>query len=208
VSDDPAPRTTVCTVEPELADHVMQLLGDAGLAAVARSEESGAVVVTVPQSQDEHARSVIGLVLPDLLAPRQRGTRLSERLVRSAPEEDAGRGPGTAGGVGAMHGGLVDGTALFGIGPRDWTPPQDEPEDDGEFVRPEPGSIPAPRDRINRFAWAGVVLGPILLLLTALLGLNSLLTAVGIGMFVAGFATLVARHDPPPRDGWDDGAVV
>lgn len=86
---------------------------------------------------------------------------------------------------------------------------EDDPDD--HFRPPPPPPLPKP-DRIGRFAWAGAVGGPALLVLAALLGLRlegwvGLLAVVG---FMAGFVTLVARmKDRPPSDsGPDDGAVV
>ena len=67
-------------------------------------------------------------------------------------------------------------------------------------------------DRVGRFAWAGFVGGPVLLVLAALAGLQleGWVGLLAVGGFVAGFVTLVARmKDRPPTDsGPDDGAVV
>ncbi|WP_225096760.1 hypothetical protein [Streptomyces sp. CoH27] len=103
-----------------------------------------------------------------------------------------------------------------GIGPRDYTAPEPseddfDEDDEGHFVPPEPPPLPT-ADTTAKFAWLGVVGGPILLLLAVLLGWDMTwwLTTLGIGGFLGGFATLVMRmrtdddeHDDPGR-----GAVV
>ncbi|MFG2644128.1 hypothetical protein ACGFYP_24530 [Streptomyces sp. NPDC048370] len=88
-------------------------------------------------------------------------------------------------------------------------------DDDGEghFVPPEPPPLPE-ADAATKFAWLGVVGGPVLLLLAVLLqwDMTWWLTTLGVGGFLGGFATLVGRmkHDDDD-DGYDDpgrGAVV
>ncbi len=65
---------------------------------------------------------------------------------------------------------------------------------------------------MTRWAWAGVVGGPLLLTLATLLGWSvaGWPAVVGVVGFLAGFGTLVARMGDGPRvdDGPDDGAVV
>jgi hypothetical protein len=91
-------------------------------------------------------------------------------------------------------------------------PPDDrEPDDEDHFVPPPPP--PHPRgDAVTRWAWAGVVGGPLLLTLATLLGWNvaGWPAVLGVVGFLAGFGTLVARMGDGPRvdDGPDDGAVV
>lgn len=88
-------------------------------------------------------------------------------------------------------------------------------DDDGEghFVPPEPPPLPE-ADATTKFAWLGVVGGPVLLLLAVLLqwDMTWWMTTLGVGGFLGGFATLVGRmkHDDDD-DGYDDpgrGAVV
>ncbi|WP_432753438.1 hypothetical protein ACE1OA_25390 [Streptomyces sp. JL2001] len=112
-----------------------------------------------------------------------------------------------------------------GTGPRDYAvaDPDDETGDDrtpdgrdgdeGHFVPPEPPPLPE-ADATTKFAWLGVVGGPVLMLLAVLLqwDMTWWLTTVCVGGFLGGFATLVARmrHDDD-EDGYDDpgrGAVV
>ncbi|MFJ6936043.1 hypothetical protein [Streptomyces sp. NPDC101132] len=99
-----------------------------------------------------------------------------------------------------------------GAGPRDHTlaePDEDDP-DEGHFVQPDPELPEA--DTTSKFAWLAVVGGPVLLLLAVLLQweMTWWLTTLGVGGFLGGFATLVARmHQGDDED--DDpgrGAVV
>ncbi|MFG3508803.1 hypothetical protein ACGF5F_25260 [Streptomyces sp. NPDC047821] len=101
-------------------------------------------------------------------------------------------------------------------GPRDYevAEPKDEDLDDtdeGHFVPPEPPPLPE-ADATAKFAWLGVVGGPVLMLLAVILrwDMTWWLTTLCIGGFLGGFATLVARmrtgddeDDDPGR-----GAVV
>lgn len=101
-------------------------------------------------------------------------------------------------------------------GPRDHTPA--EPSDDdfdagdeGHFVPPEPPPLPE-ADVTARFAWLAVVGGPVLLLVSVLLGWSMTwwLATLCIGGFLGGFATLVARmqSDDDEDDDPGRGAVV
>lgn len=103
-----------------------------------------------------------------------------------------------------------------GIGPRDHTVPEPseddfDEDDDGHFVPPEPPPLPT-ADTTAKFAWLGVVGGPVLLLLAVLLGWDMTwwLTTLGIGGFLGGFATLVTRMrtDDDEDDDPGRGAVV
>ena len=188
-------RAALCRVTPALVEHLQQLLADAHLSGTVQPD-GDLMLLTVPAADLERARSVIGLVLPELLEPRTDSARLSDRLVRTDTDTDTGSPQPPQ---------LLDGRFALG---RIADEPEAREHGIDEFVPPPPPAIPRPRDQISRFAWGGVILGPILLLLTALLGLPSIITAAGLAMFIGGFGTLVARHDQPPRDGWDDGAVV
>lgn len=83
----------------------------------------------------------------------------------------------------------------------------DGPEVD-RYVPDEPPPIPVPADAVGRFAWAGVIGGPIFAFASNALSWGGLLTGVGVLAFVAGFITLVARMDREPDDDRGDGAVV
>jgi len=103
-----------------------------------------------------------------------------------------------------------------GVGPRDYVTPEPAEEDfdeddEGHFVPPEPPPLPT-ADTTSRFAWLGVLGGPVLLLLAVLLGweMTWWLATVCIGGFLGGFATLVARMRTDDEDEGDPGrgAVV
>ncbi|MGC3002532.1 hypothetical protein ACPF8X_30195 [Streptomyces sp. G35A] len=103
-----------------------------------------------------------------------------------------------------------------GVGPRDYSTP--EPSDDdldagdeGHFVPPEPPPLPE-ADVTAKFAWLGVLGGPLLLLVAVLLGweMSWWLTTLCIGGFLGGFVTLVLRMRTDDEDEEDPGrgAVV
>ena len=86
--------------------------------------------------------------------------------------------------------------------------PADDPED--HFQPPPPPPLPD-IDRVGRFAWAGAVGGPVVLVLAALarLQLDGWVGLLALVAFMAGFVTLVVRMKPRNSDsGPDDGAVV
>ncbi len=189
-----AEHALLCRADPALVGHVEQLLADAAVPATTAAEPDGLVAVSVPVADEERARSVIGLVLPQLLVESPGPGSLSDRLVRSDEPE--------------LPGGLTDGRRSFGYAdPLADSPDGGQPD---EFVPPHPPPLPRPRDRIARAAWTGVIGGPVLLLLTVVFGLPKILTTVGLIAFFAGFGLLVYRHEGRDRDGdgWDDGAVV
>ncbi|MFD9393280.1 hypothetical protein ACFWBB_21940 [Streptomyces sp. NPDC060000] len=103
-----------------------------------------------------------------------------------------------------------------GVGPRDYPAPEPAEEDfdgddEGHFVPPEPPPLPA-ADTTAKFAWLGVIGGPLLLLLAVLLGweMTWWLSTVGIGGLLGGFATLVMRMRADDEEDGDPGrgAVV
>lgn len=103
-----------------------------------------------------------------------------------------------------------------GVGPRDYSaaePSEDDfdEDDEGHFVPPEPPPLPA-ADATAKFAWLGVIGGPILLLLAVLFGWDMTwwLATLGIGGFLGGFATLVMRMRTDDDEDGDPGrgAVV
>ncbi|MDX2596684.1 MULTISPECIES: hypothetical protein [Streptomyces] len=103
-----------------------------------------------------------------------------------------------------------------GVGPRDHraAEPSDDDfdeDDEGHFVPPEPPPLPN-ADATAKFAWLGVVGGPVLLLLAVVLGweMTWWLTTLGIGGFLGGFATLVMRMRTDDDEDGDPGrgAVV
>jgi hypothetical protein len=94
-------------------------------------------------------------------------------------------------------------------GPRDYE--LDDDEEDAHFVPPEPPPLPE-ADVTTKFAWIGLLGGPLLLIAFVMLGMELTWWAitVGVGGFLGGFVTLFARM----RTGEDDddlpggGAVV
>ncbi|MFF5443579.1 hypothetical protein [Streptomyces sp. NPDC012888] len=142
-----------------------------------------------------------------------------------APEQDggpdAGSGSGSGSGSGPAATPALGSSVLFvpgmgGAGPRDHSlaePDGDDPDsaDEGHFVPPEPPPLPA-ADTTAKFAWLAVVGGPVLLLLAVVLrwDMTWWLTTLGVGGFLGGFATLVARmaHGDDEDDDPGRGAVV
>ncbi|MEU6401755.1 hypothetical protein [Streptomyces sp. NPDC046985] len=109
---------------------------------------------------------------------------------------------------------FAPGVARPGTGPRDHTPRESsgaEEDDADHFVPPEPPPLPE-ADATAKFAWLGVVGGPVLLLLAVLLGweMTWWLTTLCVGGFLGGVVTLVARMNPGDDEDDDPGrgAVV
>jgi hypothetical protein len=110
---------------------------------------------------------------------------------------------------------LIDVPEGLIVGDTDEDPPEEpparRPEDTHEhFVPPEPPRGPK-LDWISRAAWLGLLGGPVLLILAALLDFGTgRITTVAVVGFIAGFLTLVIRMKDrlPPDDTPDDGAVV
>ncbi len=104
-----------------------------------------------------------------------------------------------------------------GVGPRDWSaagPSDDDFDetDEGHFTPPEPPPLPK-ADTTTKFAWLAVLGGPLLLVAMVIFQqpVTWWITVLGIGGFLGGFATLVARMKNDDED--DDhlpggGAVV
>jgi hypothetical protein len=129
--------------------------------------------------------------------------------------KDAGGGrPVPAGPLGSSVS-FAPGVGSPGAGPRDYSlaEPSDDDfdeDDEGHFVPPEPPPLSS-GDAAAKFAWLAVIGGPVLLLLAVMFGweMTWWLATLGIGGFLGGFATLVARMNPDDED--DDpgrGAVV
>ncbi|MEU1669187.1 hypothetical protein ABZ547_37550 [Streptomyces sparsogenes] len=136
-------------------------------------------------------------------------------------EEDAerrserdGTGPAAVAGTDRPVGSFI--VYAPGVGPRDWEPaePSDDDfdeTDEGHFVPPEPPPLPE-SDTTARFAWLGVLGGPLLLLGVVLfqVELTWWITTLGVGGFLGGFTTLVLRmkDDDEEDDDPGRGAVV
>jgi hypothetical protein len=78
-----------------------------------------------------------------------------------------------------------------------------------EFVPPDPGPLPR-GDLLSRTAWAGVIGGPLFLLIAVIAWRTApqLLELAAIVAFVGGFVILVSRMPKHRDDDDDDGAVV
>ncbi|MFE2101141.1 hypothetical protein [Streptomyces sp. PTD9-10] len=170
----------------------------------------------VPFDEDAAWRAIVagyGDEPPD--PPGSRPFRPVEDLALPEPEPPA---EGTAGSEEPRPAKPLGSSISFapGVGPRDHTPPEPseddfDEDDEGHFVPPEPPPLPT-ADTTARFAWLGVLGGPVLLLVAVLLGweMTWWLTTAGIGGFLGGFATLVMRMKTDD-DGDDEpghGAVV
>ncbi|MEH0522810.1 hypothetical protein QBA38_28080 [Streptomyces stelliscabiei] len=149
-------------------------------------------------------------------------------LLEAEPEDAEDKSPDAADAAGPAAPRPLGSSVAFapgvGAGPRDYSvpdpvgkdpgdPDSDDEDEDGEghFVPPEPPPLPE-ADATAKFAWLGVIGGPVLLLLAVLLGweMTWWLTTLGIGGFLGGFATLVMRMNGDD-EGDDDpgrGAVV
>lgn len=97
--------------------------------------------------------------------------------------------------------------------PRPFHPPVGEPadvddSDQERYVPPPPPPLPR-GDLVGRLAWAGLLGGPVLLLVITLLGMAvpGWLVLVALCSFVTGFVVLLIRMGDQPS-GPDDGAVV
>jgi hypothetical protein len=259
----PAARyVALVDVDPPVADHVLELLRDAGVTAVAEPllGDHGLAREVPPPSRptdrvhvDEGhellARSVVGRALPALRAEFHAD---AARRVDAAEAADEARRRDTLDptDVDSLFADIVAGfdragddpvprwSVLEDTSPGDPTPeelvpepveerprlssrlirrsdpvapvePDDEPDD--HFVPEPPPPLPE-ADRITRMAWAGLIGGPALIILAAVLGigLEGWVVVLALGGFLGGFATLVARMRDrrDDDDGWHDGAVI
>ncbi|MEV0114793.1 hypothetical protein AB0H77_16275 [Streptomyces sp. NPDC050844] len=144
---------------------------------------------------------------------------LLEPETNEPPQSDGKRGKDSedadASGTKTPLGGSVSFAPGVG-GPRDYDAPEAsdddlDADDEGHFVPPEPPPLPE-ADVTAKFAWLAVIGGPVLLLLTVLLGWNMTwwIATLSIGGFLGGFATLVTRMkgDDDEDDDPGRGAVV
>ncbi|MQY33048.1 hypothetical protein SRB17_10080 [Streptomyces sp. RB17] len=167
----------------------------------------------VPFDEDAAWRAIVagyGEEPPD--PPGARPFKPVEDLALPEPEQDAGSDTDTA--PARPLGSSV--SFAPGVGPRDHSPPEPsehdfDEDDEGHFVPPEPPPLPD-ADATAKFAWLGVVGGPLLLLLAVVLGWDMTwwLTTLGVGGFLGGFATLVMRMRTGDEEDDDPGrgAVV
>jgi hypothetical protein len=85
--------------------------------------------------------------------------------------------------------------------------PVDIDDDEDRYVPPPPPPLPRPSDTISRFSWSALAAGPLLVVATNLLNLESWLAGVGVALTVGGFVALIARMKDREDDG-GNGAIV
>ena len=204
-------------VAPPLADQVLAVLADAGIAAysqpfVGRDPYQALKPIKHPSeriwvdhTKVDLARTTVSSTLPGLQA---------DILAVAAVERDRDA-------MASMQKSLIDDQfadiatrlAAEGLGSTSQRKPEPAPtryvEDEESYSPPPPPPLPK-TDRLGRAAWIAVVGGPLLVILGALIDDTRIMSSVGLGAFIAGFITLVARMPDRGRhdDGWDDGAVV
>lgn len=141
----------------------------------------------------------------------------ADKNTDSAADQDPGQGADGVKPPPATPAPALGGSVVFapGVGgPRDYEAPDAEElgeDGEGHFVPPEPPPLPE-SDVTAKFAWLGVVGGPVLMLVAVLLQweMTWWLTTVCVGGFLGGFATLVARMSQGDEEDDDPGrgAVV
>ncbi|NBM14890.1 hypothetical protein [Streptomyces sp. GC420] len=150
---------------------------------------------------------------PDAPDAPGRSGGVKEKDRDEEPGEDAG--PGRPAGPLGSSVVFAPGVGV-GAGPRDYSVAEPGGADtgdldEGHFVPPEPPPLP-PADTTAKFAWLGMIGGPVLLVLAILLQweLTWWLTTLSIGGFLGGCATLVVRMKPDDEEDDDPGrgAVV
>jgi hypothetical protein len=223
-------------VESPFTEHVLESLAVEGIAAYAEPSTSPESTylgagrssgpsdcVMVDRRYRSQARAVLAGLLPQLRAELAEDRRRAEdhtwqQIVNGLSQEGVGQrvlqgqdedtDVETDGSAAAdpdaqwddVRGEAAAAAAVEGI------------DDDVEhYVPPEPPPLPA-ADTVTRFAWVGLVAGPLFLVLGTLLGwpIDGFAALLAVGAFVAGFVTLVARmkDDRSSDDAGDDGAVV
>ncbi|RZT26713.1 hypothetical protein EV649_0460 [Kribbella sp. VKM Ac-2569] len=221
--------TSLGGIDPLIAEPVLDALKAAGIAAYcenqseARTPEEAEEPVRIPVGYDEifvdaeaveRARPVIDRSTEDA-----EWQSLVEQFNKpSAPGHDGGeekvaRWPASED-VDDKYEPLIDVPAGLTVEEKkteDAEPPARKADDAHEhYVPPEPPRGPR-LDWISRLAWLGLLGGPLLLILAALLDFGTgRITTLAVTGFIGGFLTLVFRMKDrlPPGDGGDDGAVV
>jgi hypothetical protein len=221
--------TSLGGIDPLIAEPVLTALADAGIAAYCESQSEA----RTPEDADEPVRIPVGYdeIFVDAGAVEkarpviERSTEDAEwqSLVEqfnapSAPGHDTGetsvpRWP-VSEDVDDKYEPLID--VPTGLTISDRTDDEDEPPakkaDDthDHFVPPEPPRGPK-LDWISRLAWLGLLGGPLLLIVAAILDFGTgRITTLAVVGFIGGFLTLVIRMKDrlPPDDTPDDGAVL
>ncbi len=247
-------------VDPPVADHVLELLRDAGVTAVAeplagdrgpardtRPPRRPTDRVHVDSGRLDLAQEVVGAALPALRADfhadaarRADAEAMADRPPERRPDDLA---PGD---VELLFADIVAGydepatdpvprwsvledaealppfdpperpplsSRLLRSSPPEPTEPAGLPdhEVDDHFVPDPPPPLPE-TDRVTRLAWAGLIGGPVMIMLAAIfgIGLQGWVLVAALGAFLGGFTTLILRMGDrrSDDDGWDDGAVL
>ena len=78
------------------------------------------------------------------------------------------------------------------------------------YEPPEPPPLTVPSDAFARFAWAGALGGPVVMLLGYVLSLGRMISTAGLIATIGGFVFLMSKRDKhvPPGKDFGDGAVV
>ncbi|MGR4851725.1 hypothetical protein [Streptomyces sp. LARHCF252] len=164
-------------------------------------------------------KSIEDLALLESPTNDDRVDTAGEAAKPAEPEGPETKGAGDKPATPAAPATPLGGSVSFapGVGPRDYSAPEPaeddfDEDDEGHFVPPEPPPLPE-ADVTAKFAWLGVLGGPVLLLLAVVLGWDMTwwLATAGIGGFLGGFATLVMRMRTDDDEDDEDpgrGAVV
>lgn len=212
--------------DADIAAYAEPVVGEIGPYREVRGPDRPTTRVYVLREQRDAARAIVTTTLPGLRAEfhADAAARAAQEQLDIAEIDDRwARIVGSYGERAAVDDEPSDRPAPSGLSRRlirraEREPSAAEPvdlDDEDElveaadrFIPPEPPPIPRPRHIADRFGWAGVILGPIAVLLAFVLRLDPWIALAGGAAFIGGFATLVARMKDGPRDGWDDGAVV
>jgi hypothetical protein len=142
--------------------------------------------------------------------------RLAGEVNGDGPAKPSGPAEGTPAADRPLGSSVVFAPGVGSAGPRDYQPTEAKDDDldgsdEGHFVPPDPDLPEA--DVTSKFAWLAVVGGPLLMLVAVVLGWDMTwwLQVLGIGGFLGGFGTLVARMAHGSDEDDEDpgrGAVV
>ncbi|WP_030543035.1 hypothetical protein [Streptomyces albus] len=172
-----------------------------------------------PASAEREAGAGTGTGTGETATPGAAGASGAETGSSASSDPSGGGGSGGSGPAAGADRPLGS-SVIFpaGMGPRDWSPKEPaegrggaEGADEDHFVPPEPPPLPQ-ADTPTKFAWLAVLGGPLLLIVTVLFQqpVTWWIAVLGVGGFLGGFATLVARmrEDDEEDDDPGRGAVV
>lgn len=221
-------------LDPRLADAMLELLRDSGIAAYAvpvGSELSGHFSGRMPErptdrlyvdaTATEPAWQVLRTHLPSMDVEREGSGSDSTQTLR---DDDAAWQEIIAAFNRESTDPVppwpasedIDDEGNEATQPQEAAPAQREPEergpvDDDHFVPPPPPPVPRP-DPLTATSWLCLFGGPTYLLVSTMIGwpIPGWAAFVAVAAFVGGFVTLVVRmgDNDPPDSGPDDGAVV